>query len=105
MLDFDVSVSGDDGCAVIVVAGELDIATAPRLVDALDKVAGGGAPKVAVDLLATSFIDSTGLTTLFRAHKRFESEDRPFAIVCGPDNVEKGGTCRSNTRCSCLEMR
>lgn len=87
MLDFKVDVARNDGCAVVNVAGELDIATAPELVAALDQVMG--APKVVVNLLATSFIDSTGLTTLFRAHKR--SEDMPdasFGIVCGPDNIE-----------------
>ena len=87
MLDFKVDVAHSDACAVVNVAGELDIATAPQLVAALDEVRD--APKVVVNLLATSFIDSTGLTTLFRAHKRTEDQaDASFGIVCGPDNIE-----------------
>ena len=86
MLEFKVDVARNDACAVVNVAGELDIATAPELVAALDEVMDGS--KVVVNLMATSFIDSTGLTTLFRAHKRAEDIPASFGIVCGPDNVE-----------------
>ena len=87
MLDFRVDVARTAHCVAIKVTGELDIATAPQLVQALDAVAQD-VPRVTVDLLGTRFIDSTGLTTLFRAHKRFEESQREFSLVCGPDNVE-----------------
>lgn len=89
MLDFQVDVGGDGSCAVVNVRGELDIATAPQLVSALEQATQQSADKVVVNLLNTSFIDSTGLTTLFRAHKGFEANGNGgFALVCGPDNVE-----------------
>ena len=89
MLDFTVGVTSAGDCAVVNVAGELDIATAPQLITALDEAAGANGGKVVVNLLETSFIDSTGLTTLFRAHKAAEEHDGgQFSIVCGPDNVE-----------------
>ena len=88
MLDFRVDVAGGPTCATVTVAGELDIATAPELIEAIDNAAAMSAAHVVVDLLRTSFIDSTGLTTLFRAHKRFAEESRPFSLVVGPDNVE-----------------
>jgi anti-sigma B factor antagonist len=87
--DFEVEVEGTDACVIVKVSGELDIATAPQLVAALETANGREAERLVVDLLATSFIDSTGLTTLFRAHKQHESAgDRAFSIVCGPDNLE-----------------
>lgn len=89
MLDFDVEVGGDSTCAIVIVRGELDIATAPQLVDALEAATTQSDNRIVVNLLATSFIDSTGLTTLFRAHKSFEERgDDAFSIVCGPDNIE-----------------
>lgn len=87
MLDFRVEVAQSGHCVIVRVVGELDIATAPQLVQALDGISGD-APRVTVDLLGTRFIDSTGLTTLFRVHKRFEQAQRDFSLVCGPDNVE-----------------
>ncbi len=83
-----MDVAGNGSCVVVSVHGELDIATAPQLVEALETAARSGAEQVVVNLLGTSFIDSTGLTTLFRAHKQHESAGSGFAIVCGPDNIE-----------------
>lgn len=89
MLDFQVDVGGDSSCAVVNVRGELDIATAPQLISALEEATEQSTDKVVVNLLGTSFIDSTGLTTLFRAHKGFEVNGNvAFALVCGPDNFE-----------------
>lgn len=88
MLGFRVEVVTSDDCATVAVFGELDIATAPPLVEALEKLEAAPATHVVVDLLGTSFIDSSGLTTLFRAHQRFEQLSRRFSIVVGPDNVE-----------------
>ena len=88
LLDFGVEVGGDGACAIVNVRGELDIATAPDLVVALEAASQQSTDRVVVNLLDTSFIDSTGLTTLFRAHKSFEDRDGAFAIVCGPGNIE-----------------
>jgi anti-sigma B factor antagonist len=87
VLDFRVEVDQTPQCVVVRILGELDIATAPQVVEALDSI-DGDAHRVTVDLLDTSFIDSTGLTTLFRAHKRFEDSQRNFSLVVGPRNVE-----------------
>lgn len=88
LLDFGVEVGGDGACAIVNVRGELDIATAPDLVAALETASQQAPARVVVNLLDTSFIDSTGLTTLFRAHKSFEDRDGGFALVCGPSNIE-----------------
>ena len=76
-------------CAVVAVTGELDIATAPALVTALDQALDSDRNSIVVNMLHTTFVDSTGLTTLFRAHKRVESTGSgSFSIVCGADNLE-----------------
>jgi anti-sigma B factor antagonist len=87
--EFEVDVQSMQTCAVVSVRGELDIATAPQLVDALDAAGQQQAARVVVNLLGTTFVDSTGLTTLLRAHKQYQGgNDGAFSIVCGPDNLE-----------------
>ncbi|GAA0799681.1 STAS domain-containing protein [Spirilliplanes yamanashiensis] len=48
----------------VVVTGDVDMETAPRLRDALAGAAAGARPVVA-DLTATRFLDSAGVAALF----------------------------------------
>jgi anti-sigma B factor antagonist len=59
-----VDVSNVGGLAVTTVRGEIDIASADELNDALDKV--GADKPVVVDLSAVDFIDSSGLAVLLK---------------------------------------
>jgi anti-sigma B factor antagonist len=74
----------DDGLELLVVEGEIDIATSPRLVAALNEVAAESVQSLVVDLSAVDFMDSTGLALLVRAHRRMHRSGRGFAVVC-PD--------------------
>jgi len=89
MLDFDVTVSDQDGRAVVAVAGELDIATAPALRAALDQAAGAGR-SVVVDLSPTTFADSTGISTLAQAHARAKAAGRRMIVICPRANRDVG---------------
>lgn len=53
--------------AVVIVSGELDLATAPRLQDALVGLIVRGVRAVTVDMAGLGFIDSTGLSVLIKA--------------------------------------
>jgi len=81
MLDFDVTVRDQDGRAVVAVAGELDIATAPALRTALDQ-AGEAGRSVVVDLSSTTFADSTGMSTLAQAHARAKTAGWRMIVIC-----------------------
>jgi anti-sigma B factor antagonist len=59
-----VQVSIAESCAIVVVAGEVDIATAPALRAAIDAVVADGASQVVVDLAGVRFMDSSGLNVL-----------------------------------------
>jgi anti-sigma B factor antagonist len=61
------------------VHGELDIATAPELIEMLQRFSQQG-HAVALDLAAVTFMDSTGLTTLMDAHRDSESNGWSFEI-------------------------
>jgi anti-sigma B factor antagonist len=68
---FDLKTSVHDGLAVVVVVGELDLATAPRLAEALAEMAEPGRV-ILVDLSATEFMDCAGIAPLVAAceHQR-----------------------------------
>jgi len=72
-------VSALPGGHLVVVSGEVDMATAPSLAGALVPFANG---TVTVDLSDVTFIDSTGLKALVAAHRQIERR-RSRLIVRG----------------------
>jgi anti-sigma B factor antagonist len=59
-------VDAPDGTVLLVISGELDLASAPQLAATLDDLAAAGSV-VQLDLSGVSFIDSTGLGAVVRA--------------------------------------
>ena len=56
--------------AVVIAAGEIDLTNAENLRDALLSALNAGARGLVVDMSATTFIDSAGVTALVRASRR-----------------------------------
>jgi anti-anti-sigma factor len=77
---FSISISDRDGRAVVVIRGELDLATAPDLEAAIKSRLDDG-QDVVVDLRELEFMDSTGLRVLVAAHGRVEGTEQRFLIV------------------------
>jgi anti-anti-sigma factor len=73
---------------LLVVHGELDIATAPELVELLDRFRRLG-HAVALDLAEVTFMDSTGLTTLMDAHLAAERNGWRFEIKRASQAVQR----------------
>jgi anti-sigma B factor antagonist len=61
---FSLAVRRSDAGTVVTVAGELDVATAPELAQALANADG----QVTVDLSATTFADPSALRVLLAAY-------------------------------------
>jgi anti-sigma B factor antagonist len=70
------------GVEVVTVTGEHDLSTAPELQHQLDAALGSGAA-VAVDLLQTTFIDSTVLRVLICAREQANERGVGFSIALG----------------------
>jgi anti-sigma B factor antagonist len=71
-----------DGYELLAVEGELDIATAPRMIAALNEAFAELRLPLVVDLSSVDFMDSTGLALLMNAYRRVRRLGHGFAIVC-----------------------
>lgn len=77
---FTVEVAGNDGGMLLRLAGELDMATAPGLRDALHLALEVAPSVLAVDLAELTFVDSTGIGVLLTAARRAEAAGCPFVV-------------------------
>ncbi len=82
MTPLAVERSRSDGYDVLAVEGELDIATAPRMISALNEALADMAFPLVVDLSRVVFMDSTGLALLINARRRVRRLGHGFAIAC-----------------------
>jgi anti-sigma B factor antagonist len=78
-----------DGLAHVVLTGELDLSTIDRVEQELSRVEGRGPAVVALDLSRLTFLDSSGLRVIVSADQRARRENRRFAVVRGPDTVQR----------------
>jgi anti-sigma B factor antagonist len=74
---------------LLEVTGEIDIASASRLISGLNEAVGDCDRPVVVDLSAVDFMDSTGLALLLNAHRRLARRDQGFAVVCQDGPVHR----------------
>ena len=70
------------GCREIRVEGELDLAVASQLEEAIDRA--GDEQSVLLNLESCEFIDSTGIALVVSAHRRLEENGRRL-VVYGAD--------------------
>ena len=87
--NFDVHVEGGDDAVLIGVSGELDLASSPELERELERASSSDASLLIIDLRKLEFMDSTGLSVLVRAHQKATQSDKRFAIVKGPQQVQR----------------
>jgi anti-anti-sigma factor len=74
---------------LLEVTGEIDIASASRLISGLNEAVGDCDKPVVVDLTAVEFMDSTGLALLLNAHRRLARREQGFAVVCADGPVHR----------------
>lgn len=69
--------------------GELDIAAAPALEDAVAQLCTDGASEVELDLSQLSFIDSTGLHAILASKELCEERLCDFWLIPGTDTIQR----------------
>ena len=76
------------GVTRVTPSGELDIATAPQLADALSEAARGSAA-VILDLNELMFMDSSGLHAILSAHTRLNEAGCRLVLVAACHQVQR----------------
>jgi len=72
---------------VVSLTGELDLATAPELEEAIERAQGGSA--IIVDLRELTFIDSSGIRALLKVHTAGQNGHSTVSFIRGRSNVQK----------------
>ncbi|MGI8506799.1 MAG: STAS domain-containing protein [Solirubrobacteraceae bacterium] len=88
-IGFTTEVRSEGRAAIIVVRGELDLASSPELEEQLERVWDSGTELVVIDLRELEFMDSTGLSVIVRAHQRLTEEGRVLSLVKGSQQVQR----------------
>jgi anti-sigma B factor antagonist len=79
----------DERCLTIELEGEVDLATARLLEDALTALDTAPLESVVVDLRGLTFIDSTGLRAILAGRDHCAEGGVEFLLVPGPPQVQR----------------
>ncbi len=89
MTILDVETRPGEGLVQVVLRGELDLSTVPKVEETLRRVEESHPPVIVLDLSGLSFLDSTGLRLIVNADQRARESDRRLTIVKGPAPVQR----------------
>jgi anti-anti-sigma factor len=78
-----------DSVAGVAVCGEVEIATAPALMAAVEEAVRRSHGPFVIDMAAVDFLDSTGIHCLVRTRALLGRDDRPLAILRPHANVRR----------------
>ncbi|WP_320066223.1 STAS domain-containing protein [Micromonospora sp. RTGN7] len=89
-MTFTVTYAQRFGVAVCLrLAGELDVSTAPELIEALDRLAEEGERHLLVDLTDLTFCDSTGIAAFVRGDNRAAARGGWLRLTGASGRVER----------------
>ena len=88
-MDLSLSIREEGEFTVVVVAGEIDIFTAPKLREQLMDVVSRGHHNLVLDIDGVEFLDSTGLGVLVGGLKRVRARDGTLRLVCRQEQTLK----------------
>jgi anti-sigma B factor antagonist len=82
MIEFRLDVERQgDGRAVLRIAGEVDVYTAPQIREQVQDLAAKGTAHLIADLSEVEFIDSSGLGALIGGLRRVREDDGSLILV------------------------
>jgi len=81
------SITAGGDCAVLRVAGEVDVCTAPQLREHMIHLVDSGARYIIADLRDVTFLDSTGLGALIGGLKRLRACEGSLQLVITADQI------------------
>jgi anti-sigma B factor antagonist len=88
-IEFAVAALDCGGLAGVAVRGEVELATEPAFIAAVEEAIRGSSGPFVIDLGAVDFVDSTGIHCLVRARALLGRQDRALAILRPRANVRR----------------
>jgi anti-sigma B factor antagonist len=86
---FEIQDAVSGGRHVLMLSGELDIASAPELTAILAHLSSNRTRQVLIDLSRLNFMDSSGLQALLAAKELCAVQGCEFMLVPGPRQVQR----------------
>ena len=88
-MDLTLSTREEGDRTVVVVGGEIDVYTAPKLREQLVDLVNAGRYNLVIDMEGVDFLDSTGLGVLVGGLKRVRAHDGSLRLVCTQERILK----------------
>jgi anti-sigma B factor antagonist len=88
-VEASVSVRTDGKISVVDVSGEIDLYTSPKLKGALDELMATGQTYFLVNLLETTYLDSTALSILTSTLKRVQGAGGRLGLVFNQPQIDR----------------
>ncbi len=85
--ELDIALEDVGGHSVIVLSGEVDVYSAPKLRDTIRNLVEEGRYRIVVDLEDVTFLDSTGLGVLVGGLKRVKHHQGDLGIICNQERI------------------
>lgn len=89
MSTFEVEQAAVGRAAVIKVVGEVDLSVEVELRVVAEGLVADGEGPVVMDYTGVDFIDSTGMASLMKLHRRLGEQGRALAIATGTSQVKR----------------
>jgi|BarGraNGADG00312_1021997.scaffolds.fasta_scaffold24022_2 anti-sigma B factor antagonist len=83
----DITTEDVDHFSLIVLSGEVDVYSAPKLREAIKDLVDQGRNNIIVDLEKVDFLDSTGLGVLVGGLKRVKQNEGELGIICNQEKI------------------
>ena len=84
-MTFDLQVMTQGSTSIVSVSGDVDVYTAPRFDECLQRLIADGKTNIAVDLENCTYFDSEGIKALIRAIRKRDGE--PSLTVVGARGI------------------
>jgi anti-sigma B factor antagonist len=78
----ELRIENQPDAIVVLVGGELDLLTAPKLSARLNGVIRTSATAVVLDLTGVEFMDSAGLQILLNIRRQLARTSRTLSVIC-----------------------
>ncbi|MEV5413568.1 STAS domain-containing protein [Thermopolyspora sp. NPDC052614] len=88
-MELNVSTRSTTGYAVMAIAGEIDLYTAPRLQAEFARLLENGPARIVIDMSGVEFCDSTGMNVLLSALKRMRERGGQLEVAAPRPAVRK----------------